>query len=190
MDLAPLNVTQNGTYNASDVDITGFNTVTVNVPSGASNIVQGDFHTQSSAGYMNINLPYTGSGYPIVAVVVVKGGAYNPNYTHWYSAIQRYAVGQWTMSKSVMTSAPTYTTSGEQNQGVVTSIYKNSTSSSSAYTRTSSMNANVFSSNNASNSAVNTVKFKTGNVMSVYVNTSSYGLLPQTDYSYYIIYSE
>ena len=190
MDLAPLNVTQNGTYNASDVDITGFNTVTVDVQSGAPNIVQGDFHTQSSAGYMNINLPYTGSGYPIVAVVVVKDGAYNPNYTHWYSTIQRYAVGQWTMSKSVMTSAPTYTTSGTQNQGVVTSIYKNSTSSSNAYTRTSSMNTNVFSSNNASNSAVNTVKFKTGNVMSVYVNTSSYGLLPQTDYSYFIIYSE
>lgn len=123
-------------------------------------------------------------------MVVVKEGAYNPDYTQWYSTIQRYAVGQWTMSKSVMTSAPTYTTSGTQNQGVVTSIYKNSTSSSSAYTRTSSMNANVFSSNNASNSAVNTVKFKTGNVMSVYVNTSSYGLLPQTDYSYYIIYSE
>ena len=36
MELAPLNVTQNGTYNASDVDITGFNTVTVNVPSGTS----------------------------------------------------------------------------------------------------------------------------------------------------------
>lgn len=178
--------TQNGTF-----DVTNLAELIVDVQSGgATNFVQGDFHTQSSAGYMNINLPYTGSGYPIVAVVVVKDGAYNPNYTHWYSTIQRYAVGQWTMSKSVMTSAPTYTTSGTQNQGVVTSIYKNSTSSSTSYTRTSSMNTNVFSSNNASNSAVNTVKFKAGNVMSVYVNTSSYGLLPQTDYSYYIIYSE
>lgn len=38
MDLAPLNVTQNGTYNASDVDITGFNTVTVNVPGSTPNL--------------------------------------------------------------------------------------------------------------------------------------------------------
>lgn len=38
MDLAPLNVTQNGTYNASDVDITGFNTVTVNVPTGGATL--------------------------------------------------------------------------------------------------------------------------------------------------------
>lgn len=34
MDLAPLNATQNGTYNASTYDVSGFNTVTVNVPSG------------------------------------------------------------------------------------------------------------------------------------------------------------
>ncbi len=190
MDLAPLNVTQNGTYNASDVDVTGFNTVTVNVPSGASNIVQGNFGTITGAGVMTINIPYTGNGYPIVAVVVIKDGAYNSAYSHWYSSTQRYAVGQWTMSKSDMTSAPTYTTSGTQNQGVVTAIYKNSTSSSTSYTRTSAMNTNVFSSGNASNSAVNTIKFKTGNVMSIYVNTSSYGLLPQTNYSYYIIYSE
>ena len=38
MDLAPLNVTQNGTYNASDVDITGFNTVTVNVSGGTPSL--------------------------------------------------------------------------------------------------------------------------------------------------------
>lgn len=35
MNLAPLNVTQNGTYNASTYDVSGFNTVTVNVPSGS-----------------------------------------------------------------------------------------------------------------------------------------------------------
>ena len=34
MDLAPLNVTQNGTYNASTYDVSGFNTVNVNVPTG------------------------------------------------------------------------------------------------------------------------------------------------------------
>lgn len=39
MDLAPLNVTQNGTYNASDVDITGFNTVTVDVQSGIGTLL-------------------------------------------------------------------------------------------------------------------------------------------------------
>lgn len=158
--------------------------------SGSSNIVQGEFTTGSSSGYHNITLPYTGNGYPIACIVVVKGGAYNSSVSPWYSAIQRYAVGQWTMSKSVMDSTPTYTTSGTQNQGVTTAIYKNSTSSATSYTRTSGMNTNVFSSSNASNSAVLCVRFKSNSTLSYYVNTSSYGLLPEQEYQYFIIYSE
>ncbi len=156
---------------------------------GASNYVTGTFTTDSTAGVHSLNIPYTGNGYPIVAVVVVEGGAYNSAVYDWYTSIQRYAVGQWTMSKAVMTSTPTYGTSGTQNQGVTTAIYKNSTSSSTSYTRTSAMNTNVFSSSNASNSALNVIKFKQGNVMSYYTNTSGYGLFPNTTYRYHIIYS-
>ena len=176
--------------NGTDIDVTNYASVDVSVPSGAPNLVEDDFTTGSSAGHTEISIPYTGSGYPIMAVVVVDGGAYNSAISPWYSSVQRYAVGQWTMTKSVFTSAPTYSTSGTQNQGVTTVIYKNSTSSSTSYTRTSGMSTNVFSSNNASNSAVNTIKFKSGNVLSYYVNTSSYGLLPNTKYRYWVIYSE
>lgn len=189
-ELLPLNVTQNGTYDPADADVLGFGPVTVDVQGGASNFITGDFTTGSSAGHTQISIPYTGNGYPIMAVVVVDGGAYNSAISPWYSSVQRYAVGQWTMTKSVFTSTPTYSTSGTQNQGVTTAIYKNSTSSSTSYTRTSGMSTNVFSSNNASNSALNTVKFKSGNVLSYYVNTSSYGLLPNTKYRYWVIYSE
>lgn len=155
---------------------------------GATNFVTGTFTTPSTAGYTNINIPYTGSGYPLMIVVVVEGGAYHSG-TDWYNSLQRYAVGQWTCTKSVFSSAPTYGTSGTQNQGVTTAIYKNSTSTSTTYTRTSAMNTNVFSSNNASNSAVNTIKYKSGNVLSYYTNTSSYGLLPEETYRYFIVYS-
>ena len=155
---------------------------------GASNIVTGTFTTGSSAGVASTSTGYTGSGYPIVCVVFVEGGSYVSG-TDWYNSKQRYAVGFWSMSKSVQGTAPDYGTSGTQNQGVVTAIYKNSTSSATSYTRTSAMNTNVYSSNNASNSAVNTVKLKANNVLSYYTNTSSYGLLPDTTYRYYIIYS-
>ena len=117
------------------------------------------------------------------------GGAYNSANSTWYNSTQRYAVGQWTCSKSVQTSAPTYATSGTQNQGVTTAIYKNSTSSSTSYTRTSGMNTNVYSSSNATNAAVTCVRYKYGNILSVYVNTSSYGLFPGIEYEYQIIYS-
>ncbi len=156
---------------------------------GASNLVQGTFTTQSSAGVQNIGIPYTGSGYPIAIMVYVSGGAYNSANSTWYNSTQRYAVGQWTCSKSVQASAPTYTTSGTQNQGVTTAIYKNSTSSSTSYTRTSGMNTNVYSSSNATNAAVTCVRYKSGNILSVYINTSSYGLFPGIEYEYQIIYS-
>lgn len=178
--------TANGTY-----DVTNLAEVVVNVSGGggASNVVQGEFTTSSSAGVHSLTIPYTGSGHAIAVIVVVKGGAYNSSYTTWYSSVQRYAVGQWTMTKSVMSSNPTYTTSGTQNQGVITAIYKNSTSSSTSYTRTSAMNTNVFSSSNATNAAATCVRLKSGNVLSYYVNTSSYGLLPSCDYQYIAVYS-
>lgn len=178
--------TANGTY-----DVTNLAEMVVNVSGGggASNVVQGEFTTSSSAGVYSLTIPYTGSGHVIALIVVVKGGAYNSSYTTWYSSVQRYAVGQWTMTKSVMSSNPTYTTSGTQNQGVITAIYKNSTSSSTSYTRTSAMNTNVFSSSNATNAAATCVRLKSGNVLSYYVNTSSYGLLPSCDYQYIAVYS-
>lgn len=157
---------------------------------GASNIVEGTFTTGSSAGAHSISLPYTGSGYPIAAMVFISTGAYDSSNTAWYNSVQRYAVGQWTMHKAVQDTAPTYSTSGTANQGVTTAIYKNSTSSSTSYTRTSGMNTNSYSSSNASNAALTCVRLKSGNVLSYYVNTSSYGLLPNMEYKYIVIYSE
>lgn len=156
---------------------------------GASNIVEGTFETSSSAGAYSVSLSYSGSGYPIAAFVFVDGGAYNSAISGWYNSVQRYAVGMWSMTKAVQTSAPTYSTSGTANYGVVTAIYKNSTSTATSYTRTSSMTTNAYSSSNAANAAATCVRFKTGNVLSYYVNTSSYGLLPSTTYKYIVIYS-
>lgn len=156
---------------------------------GASNFVMGTFTTGASAGASSLTIPYTGSGYPIAAIVVIDGGAYNSAISDWYTSVQRYAVGQWTMSKSVMTSAPTYTTSGKENQGVLTAVYKNSTSSSTSYTRTSAMDTNAFSSSNAYSAAVTCVRFKGNTTLSYYVNTSGYGLLPRMTYRYFIVYS-
>lgn len=164
-------------------------TTGTNSGGGASNIVMGTFTTGSAVGAGSVSLAYSGTGYPIAAMVFIASGAYNSANADWYNSVQRYAVGQWAMSKSVQTSAPTYTTSGSQNQGVTCAIYKNSTSTATTYTRTSAMNTNTFSSSNASNAAATCVRLKSGNVLSYYVNTSSYGLLPNMEYKYIVIYS-
>lgn len=178
--------------NGTGIDVTNYASVNVAVPTGgggASNVVEGEFTTQASSGVQTISIPYTGSGYPVSCLIWIKGGAYNSAITDWYSSVQRYAIGLWGCTKSVTTSSPTYTTSGTQNQAVTFSIYKNSTSSSTAYTRTSAMNTNTYSSSNASNAAATAVRFRSATSLSVYVASTSYGLMDSITYQYIITYS-
>jgi hypothetical protein len=51
------------------------------------------------------------------------------------------------------------------------------------------MNTNAYSSSTASGSAALCVRMRSATSMSVYANTSGYGLLPNTEYAYYIVYS-
>ena len=158
----------------------------------STTFVEGEFTTNSTTGVQSITIPYSGSGYPIMLSIVIKNGVYNntsDGNSTWYNSKQRYAVGYWDMTKAEMNTAPTYTTSGSNNYGSMMSTLKNSTSDNTNYTRSGSVNANVFSSSNPSNTAANCVKFKGNKELAVYVSTSSYGLFPNATYSYYILYS-
>lgn len=157
---------------------------------GASNFVMGTFTADSGTGAAHsVTLPYTGNGYPIAAMVFIAGGAYESG-TDWYNSTQRYAVGQWTFSKSVQSSTPTYTTSGAANQGVTTWVYKNSTSTATTYSRSSAMNTNVLTSSNATGAGATCVRFKGKTTLSYYTASTSYGLLAGQEYKYIIVYSE
>lgn len=178
----------------ADTKLDGYSALVDAIQTGggsASNLVHGTFTVGSTAGVTSIEIPYTGSGHPVMAVVVVAGGVCNPAYSHWYDTVYRYAVGQWTMTKSVMSSTPTYTTSGKENEGVTFAIYKNSTSSSTDYARYMEMHTNVFTPNNPNvYAAVNCVRFKGNTTLSYLVAAKNYGLLADTDYEYCIVYSE
>ena len=187
--------TQNGTY-----DVTSLAEIVVNVAGGggASNIVQGTFTTGSTRNTNStVSLSYSGSGYPIAFFVYVDGGAYNNSTggnTTWYNSVNRYDVGWVGMVKSQTPVTPTYTTSGGANYGTIALIYKNSTSQSTTYTRTSSMSANTYtsSSTNPGNSTT-CVRFKgNGKTLAYYVGnagSSAIGLAPSTKYAYIVIYS-
>lgn len=191
--------TSNGTY-----DVTNLASLVVNVSGGggATNFVTGTFTTGSTtqtAGTFTI--PYTGTGYPIMLTIVIEGGANNntsSGNTTWYNSKQRYAIGLFSLTKTIMTEAPTYDTSGAENYGVVAVIYKNSASTANSYSRTSSMSANSFTSSSTSADNTNTtaVRFKgNGTTVSYYIGhyTSSssytYGLMANTTYRYYAVYS-
>lgn len=186
--------TENGTY-----DVTNLASLVVDVSSsGASNIVQGTFTTNSTrASTQTVSIPYTGNGYPIAAMVFIAGGVYNNatgGNTDWYNAISRYDVGLWYMTKARQTTAPTYTTGTADNYGCTAYIYKSSTTSATTYARSSAMNTNTYTSSSTNaGSANNCVRFKgNGKTLTVYIgnNTSStYGFPPSTLLQYIIIYS-
>lgn len=185
-----ISITQNGT-----VDVTQYASANVSVSGGgATNFVTGTFTTGSSTSTTgSVSVNYTGSGYPVMLVITVENGAYNSSVSGWYNSLTRYAVGQFTMTKAVATSTPTYTTSGNANYGVVALIYKNSTSNATTYSRTSTMTANSYSSSNANGTSTTCVRWKgNGKTISYYVcggSSSTYGLLASTTYRYYAVYS-
>jgi len=161
---------------------------------GSSKFVMGEFTTSATTGAAaTLTISYAGSGYPIAAVFFISGGVYNntdTGNTTWYNSLQRYAIGEWFMTKSITTSTPTYGTSGTQNQGATTWVYKNSTSQATTYSRSSAMNTNSFTSSNATAAGATAIRFKSRTSVSYFVASTSYGLLASTKYTYIVTYSE
>lgn len=158
---------------------------------GASNIVTGTFkYSQTSASAQAITLNYSGTGYPIACIIVLDDGVLNSTYTN---TVARYAIAQYFMTKTYADQTPTYTTSGNANQGAVATVYKSSTSTASTLTRTSSASANTFSSSDANASTTTCVRFKSKTSMSIYAGansgTSRYGFFNGLQYRYWVIYS-
>lgn len=188
---AAADVAQGKVFYAADGTLT---TGTASGGGGASNFVHGTFTTGSTSGASSLTIPYTGTGYPIMAVVVIAGGMYDENST-WYNYVDRYAIGEWTMTKAAMTLTPTHASSGTQNYGVVTSTYKSSTSNATSYSRAGALNTNTFSvastGGRASGTTTQCVRFQgSSTTLSYYVKSTSYGLAPGFKYEYFIVYSE
>lgn len=162
-------------------------------------LVMGEFTTGSSgASTGSVSLNYNGNGYPIMFLAYVKGGVYNNTSTGdttWYNSVNRYDVGLVIMVKADTTTAPSYATSGSDNYGAISYVYKNSTSNSTSYGRSGNMTANTYTSSSTNASTSGTmIRFK-GNAktLSYYVgnrSSSTYGLARSTTFSYIIVYSE
>ena len=165
--------------------------------SGCPRLVTGTFTTGSTGGDTGtVTLNYTGNGYPIMGAIFVQGGAYNPN-TEYYSSLNRYDVGAFYFTKSVMTSTPTYATSSSltQNQAVVVTVYKNSTSTATTYSRSGASNGILYNSSSTNaTTTYNCIRFKGNNkTMSYYIGnraSNTIGLARDTTFDYIIVYSE
>lgn len=165
---------------------------------GATNIVQGTFTAGTEGTVQTINVPYTGNGYPIELNISVNGGIYvnNSGYTNaqtWYDAIHQNAIGKYSMSKCGATNAPVYSSSNTFiDGGTVTSVYKNSSSSNTSFTRGYTLYNLLYTSADPTATSTNTVTIPSNTSFKVLVSgeTSGYGFLSGLVYSYYVVYSE
>lgn len=188
-------ITQNGTY---DVSALAEAVVNVSGGGGASNVVQGEFTVgETGAVVESVTIPYTGTGYPVAVMAYIKNGMYNSTETgnaDWYNAVLRYAVGALTIMKCNTTLAPTYTGVGGANTAVFMSTYKNSTSSSTSYTRGGAPTQAIYHSSNPTGNSNQFIRFVgDGKTLKYYTangTASSYGLFPGATYTYQIVYSE
>lgn len=165
---------------------------------GCTRFVTGNFTTGATrAGTGSESINYTGTGYPIACMVYISNGANNTTSsgdTTWVNSVNRYDVGFYAMSKAQINTTPTYGSDASQSQnwGVACIIYKNSTSDSTSYTRTSSMTSVTYNSANAA-SGHSCVRFKgNGKTLSYYVGNKAsnrVGLVPSTKYDYIVVYS-
>lgn len=160
---------------------------------GATNFVQGEFHTDASGDVIQtVNIPYTGSGYPISVVVVLKEGLGGTNST-WPSLVERYAVGYWTCSKLNPNVAPTYDTgySDDGDKAAVMAQYKSSASGTSI-SNAGSTGHTLYGTDDPSDYYGYSMIEITSNTQfkCIVRNTvKAYGLRKNTDYFYYIVYS-
>lgn len=175
--------TANGTY-----DVTNLAELVVNVSGGTSNMVTGTFTPSTAGSVESLTIPYTGSGYPVMASVFPADGSYKSS-TDIYNLIQQYAVVEWYMSKANTALSPTYATSGGANYGCPAWVYKSSASSATTYSRSSAMTTNTFSTSNPTAAGATCVRFYSATSMKYYVASTSYGLVKDTEYRYVILYS-
>ena len=170
-------VTENGTY-----DVTALAEMVVNVSGGggggASNVVIGTF-TGTADGAMDINLDYSGNGYPIAVHVFASGSI---------SRLHQYAVASVAVIKTNMDTTPSYSqTDADKYNGALR--YRGTTSGS--YSQ-GGIGPNTFgyadeaASLNDRNSLL---RIRNNKKLSVIIGDSGYCFKKDIEYTYTVVYS-
>lgn len=158
---------------------------------GTSNVVIGTFKGTTAGAAMDIDLPYTGSGYPLAVLIYPSEGAYNSSAGtgSFYSLIQRYAAQAYIIIKNKPNSTPAYS-GGNSDGTTILHRYKNSTSNSTTYTQTGTSGNSDFNNQKATSNSTAIVKIRSKTKMSVFIASTSYGFAANIEYTYCVIYSE
>lgn len=189
--VSPLSVTANGTYTAPSGE--AYSPVTVNVSGGggASNVVTGTFTGTTTGAAMDVDLAYTGSGYPVAVVIYPKEGPYNSGTGTFYNLVQRYSCAYFVIIKIENGTTPDYTTGASKNYATGYYRYKSSTSTATSYAGFAiGTNIQSYNDNDAVSGQSSIVRIRSKTKMSVFIASTAYGFAANIEYTYYVIYSE
>lgn len=166
-------------------NVTNYENVFVGIP-----LITGTF-TGTSAGAINISIPYTGNGYPIIIMIYPTEGPYNESTGDFYSLIANQAAASIVGIKARMDIAPEYGSNVTQNHMVLSVTQKNSSSSATSYASARAVSYMYQNSDSTGAGPATLLRLKNYTTMSVYIRDSSgYGFAQNIEYTYKIIYSE
>ena len=187
IDVQELNVTENGTYTAEEG--TAYSPVVVDVPVGLPNVVTGEFTAKNEVGRQEIDLSYTGNGYPVGGAIYVKGGLYDEESEGWYNVKASNAAAAFCFIKRQLQDSPTYDTSGiGKNQAIIVNFYKGTSGTSIVNNVITTQN--FFTSTvTGGNYPYTIANFSSSTKLQIYVRSTSHGFMQNMTYSYIIWYS-
>ena len=170
-----LSITTNGTYDVAD-----YAGATVNVPTGAANVVCGEFTASTPGSVQEISVSYSGNGWPVAIFVFPKDGyitgetLYDTDYQHAIIEVSAFVNGLGSSASS----------------GYGAYLYK-SQATGMMVSGTRINGANIFNTQNnpTSSGGCVVVRGKDGFAVLVSSATGSYGFLSGVGYKYVVVYS-
>jgi hypothetical protein len=158
---------------------------------GASNVVTGTFKSATVGASVDVDIDYSGTGYPIAMLIFVAEGADNTNGT-FYQTTLRGANIFYVIVKNATDVSPTYSGAGATDMANYFSKYKNSATDNTAiYTNGGS--TNIYNNANAATNNDRIVRLRSNKKFAVFMcaanGSANGGFAPNVDYRYVIVYS-
>lgn len=157
----------------------------------ASNVVTGTFKSATVGASVDVDVDYSGTGYPIAMLIFVAEGASNTNGT-FYQTTLRGANIFYAIVKNATDVSPTYSGADATDKADYFSKYKNSaTDNTTIYTN--SGKANIYNNANAATYNDKIVRLRSNKKFAVFMcaagGSANGGFAPNVDYKYVIVYS-
>lgn len=158
---------------------------------GVSNVVTGTFKNTATDESVDVDVDYSGNGYPIAMLIFVAEGASNANGT-FYGTVLRGANIFYGIVKHATDVSPTYSGADATDKAAYFSRYKNSATDNTAIYTNSGI-ANIYNNANAATHNDRIVRLRSNKKFAVYMcaagGSANGGFAPNVDYKYVIVYS-